>query len=133
MSKKYIEILKSFFQKKKSLPHVCEHKYKGCVSHFGMVSDIKQSIENPTWYHYPSMEIRKEWLNNGILKAGVFQSHWDCICNNKKVFFFLTVTPDNIDNSEVESYNPLYLKCNAAKSLKEVTDGLINEFCNKKA
>ena len=73
--KKYIETFKSFFQKKK--PHVCEYKYKGCVSHFYQLSDIKQSIENPTWYHYPSMQIR---------------------------------TPDCIDNSEVESYNPFNLK-----------------------
>lgn len=131
MTKKYIEFLKSIFQKKKKKPHVCEYKYNGCVSHFGMVSDIKESIDNPTWYHYPSIEIRKEWLNNGISKASVFQSHWECKCNDKKVFFFLTVTPNHIDNSEVESYDPLYLKCNAGQSLKQVTDGLINEFCTK--
>jgi hypothetical protein len=124
---KYLEIFKSFFQKKK--PHVCEHTYKGCASHFLQICDIKQSIENPTWYHYPTMEVRKEWLNSGISTASVFQSHWECSCNNRKIFFFLTTDPNNIDNREVESYNPFHLKSSAGKSLEEVTDDLMKEFC----
>lgn len=126
--KKYIDTFKSLFQKKK--PHVCEYKYKGCISHYYQLSDIKQSIENPTWYHYPSMQIRKQWLFSGHKNASVFQSHWVCTCNSKNTFFFLTITPDCIDNSEVESYNPFNLKSSRGTSLKEVTDELINGIKN---
>ena len=123
-------------------PHICVYKCVGYCSHYGMVSEIKKSIENLSWHHYPSQTVMKSWLASGFDYARVFQSHWQCSCGKNQIFFFLAhpslgygERPANSDTvskemySEMITFNPFNLKSSRGKSLDEVTGELINKFC----
>ena len=86
--KKYVEKrdLKRYLKNHK----VCEFKCIGYCSHFNQVGKIQESIDNPTWHHYPNKNVMKQWIKQGFDYARVMQSQWECRCGKHQTFFFLT-------------------------------------------
>ena len=133
--------LKQKFHKTNPL-HVCKFECVGWCSHFNQVSEIDKGIKNPSWYHYPNLNVLRNWLRQGFDYARVMQSHWQCSCGKQQTFFFLSkpslgyggkiAQPDTIPQTEFNemiTYNPLMLGSNRASSFSEVTNELIERFC----
>lgn len=134
--------LKKLFSKVQPKPHICEYKCVGYCSHYGMVSEIKDSIKNPSWHHYPSQSVLQRWMAAGFDYARVFQSHWQCSCGKRQTFFFLAHPSlgygkripgeDGVSKqiyNEMITFDPLKLNSSRGQSLEEVTGELINKFC----
>jgi hypothetical protein len=121
---------------------VCEFKCVGWCSHFNQVGEIKESIKNPSWHHYPSAEVKRGWLAKGFDYARVMQSQWECKCGKHQTFFFLAKPskgyggrieqPDTIPTTvyeEMTKHNPFTLGSSRGTTIGELTDSLIKEFC----
>jgi len=133
----------SFFRPAPPIPHVCDFKCIGYGKHFGQVSELKEYIEHPNYYHYPSLEQTKVWINNGYVWASIFQSHWQCSCGKQLIYFFLDnpcvdyLNRKSIDTvsqkvyDEMVTHNPLKLNASRGHSLSEVTDELIRILLTK--
>lgn len=139
--KKLISFFKRRFAKINPV-HNCVFTCSGWGSHFNQVNEIQDGIDNPSWYHYPSIEVMKGWLQQGFDYARVMQSHWNCTCGQRHTFFFLAKPskgygnkipqPDTIPTAmyqEMTTYNPFERGASRGKSITEVTDELIGELC----
>lgn len=123
------------------VPHVCEFKCIGYCEHYGQTCDLEESLKNPSWHHYPPIQIKKSWLNIGYDRAFVFQSHWKCSCGKSQIFFFLAnplrkdekgrkSTIPQIVYNEMMTYNPFKLGSSRGLSIDEVVNSITNELCN---
>lgn len=122
--------------------HICKFECIGWCSHFNQVSQIQKGIDNPSWYHYPNLNVLRNWLRQNFDYARVMQSHWQCSCGKEHTFFFLAKPsqgygdkipqPDTIpqkDFDEMITYNPFTLGSSRGRSISEVTNSLIKQLC----
>ncbi|MCE9539272.1 MAG: hypothetical protein K8R85_08645 [Bacteroidetes bacterium] len=143
-----IKFFKDLFKKTTTKiipPHVCEYKCTGYCPHFG-APYIQQGIDNPDWYHFPSSEVLREWLEKGFDVSPTFQSIWKCSCGKSLSYFFLanpykkeTYTRDQYDSvfgsisckcyDEMIQTDPIRQGASRGISAKEMTDELVKEFC----
>ncbi len=86
---KLLSKLLNLFRKKKDDGYYIGYICKGYCSHYCQITNIQDSIDNPTWYHYPDMATRRAWLEEGYTNAHVFQSHWQECNGGKRTYFFI--------------------------------------------
>lgn len=123
-------------------PHSCNFQCVSWCSHYNQVSEIQRGIENPSWYHYPNINVLRDWIKQGFDYARVMQSHWQCGCGKRHTFFFLAKPskgyggriekPDTIPTvvyNEMITHNPLMLGSSRGTSMTELTNQLIKELC----
>lgn len=121
------------------VPHTCQFECVGYCSHYGMNTEIANSVASPTHHHYPSTEIQKDWLSKGFKYARVFQSHWQCACGKNQVFFFLNHPKVNLQDAswntisteeygKMVKHNPFNLGSSRGTNMAETLDEL-NKGC----
>lgn len=71
------------------LKHEHNHAFYGISRCGRQYTDIKSSISNPSFWHYPNIHEMQDWIDHGYTHAYVYLSHWKCTCGDAKSFFFI--------------------------------------------
>ena len=78
------------------------------------------------------MAVRRSWLKNDKIETvRVQQSHWQCTCGKKEVYFFVLPAGQTVTLDDMEQHHPVILNCSRGKTLNEVCDELISDVANR--